>query len=560
MINIEINKSKKGFEEFSAFVKFDFDNNILNFIRELPKREYDVKSKEWEIPVKCIRDIIKTFGNVQKIRLYGTLINLNKPKQIEYPKGFEFKTEPYAHQIDGCEYALNHTNWILGDQQGLGKTKQFIDIAIINKLRFGYKHCLIICGINTLKWNWKSEIELHSNEECWVLGMRKRKTKNVYYIPSNKEKLEDIKNIDQLPYFIITNVESLRNKEIADGLKKLCDKNIINMAGIDEIHKCKNPSSQQSKGMLKVRPEYKMGMSGTPLLQSPMDLYIIFKWLGYEKHNFSQFKNHYCVLGGFGGYEVTGYKNLNELQEQLDSIMLRRLKKDVLDLPEKTYIVERLEMSKNQIKLYQEVLADLLQNIDKVKCSPNPLSQLIRLRQCTGNTNILSSTINESIKYERMKEIISESVSNGEKVVIFSNWKSVIEPAFELCKEYNPQLITGDVNDVDRDTAKTIFQTDDKCKCIFGTIGAMGTGLTLTAGTVAIFLDEPWTKGEEEQAVDRIHRIGTIHNVTIYILLCKDTIDERVHNIVEDKGMMADAIVDGKIANNKLDILNFLLS
>ena len=87
----------------------------------------------------------------------------------------------------------------------------------------------------------------------------------------------------------------------------------------------------------------------------------------------------------------------------------------------------------------------------------------------------------------------------------------------------------------------------------------MGTGLTLTAGTVVVFMDEPWTMANKNQAIDRCHRIGTKSNITIYTIMCKNTIDERIHEIVEKKGAMADALIDGKIVGNRLELLNFLL-
>ena len=88
----------------------------------------------------------------------------------------------------------------------------------------------------------------------------------------------------------------------------------------------------------------------------------------------------------------------------------------------------------------------------------------------------------------------------------------------------------------------------------------MGTGITLTAGTVVVFMDEPWTMANKQQAIDRCHRIGTTENITVYTMMCKDTIDERIHEIVLQKGAMSDAIVDGKIIGNKVELLNFLLS
>ena len=148
--------------------------------------------------------------------------------------------------------------------------------------------------------------------------------------------MTDLENLDKITeYFLITNVESLRDNAIQAKLAELCKSGEISMVAIDEIHKCKNPSSQQGKGILKLQPQCRIAMTGTPLMNTPLDLYIVLKWLGYERHPFYAFKKHYCVMGGFGGYEIVGYRNLGELQEQLNDIMLRRRKEDVLDLPEK---------------------------------------------------------------------------------------------------------------------------------------------------------------------------------------------------------------------------------
>ena len=332
-------------------------------------------------------------------------------------------------------------------------------------------------------------------------------------------------------------------------------------------HNCKNPSSQQGKGILKIQPECRIAMTGTPLMNNPFDLYIILKWLGYEKHAFYAFKQHYGVFGGYGGYECTGYRYLDELQAQLDEIMLRRLKSDVLDLPEKTHITEYVEMTPKQKQIYDEVTADIKMNIDQIKMQNNPLAELIRMRQATGYTGILSSTVKESAKLDRMEELVEEAVQNGKKVVIFSNWTQMTDAILDrlhrklnLVGRLEPAIITGETKDTDRQYMVDRFQNSDTCKVIIGTIGAMGTGLTLTAGTVEIFMDEPWNRANKEQAEDRCHRVGTKENVTIYTLVCKDTIDEKVHALVENKGKIADMLVDGKITGNKSELLDFLLS
>lgn len=559
MINIRIDKSNKVNGDWALYVSFPYDNQIVETIRSFSSRFWNKDTKEWELPFKYFADGIDKLS-AYEFDITGPYIPTEK-KKAEIPAGFEFKTEPFQHQIDGFNYGLENDRWLLGDEQGLGKTKQVIDIAVAKKLAKGYKHCLIICGVNGLKWNWVSEIHTHSDEDAYILGQRVKGHKVV--IGSNEDKYADLEHIEaNSSYFIITNVETLRSEKIAAKIAKYCATDVFGIVAIDEIHKCKNPSSQQGKGILKLQPECRIAMTGTPLMNTPLDLYIILKWLGYEKHAFYAFKKHYCNMGGFGGYEIIGYKNLDELQEQLDDIMLRRLKEDVLDLPEKTPITEYVEMTPKQAQIYAEVTAEIKANIDNIKMANNPLAELIRMRQATGYTGILSSKIKESAKLDRMEELVEEATQNGKKVVIFSNWTQITHAIEEriLNMGWAPLVITGETKDEDRQRYVEMFQTRENNPVIIGTIGAMGTGLTLTAGTVEIFMDEPWNKALKDQAEDRCHRVGTRENVTIYTLICKGTIDERINELVEKKGAMADALVDGKIVGDKRELLDYLLS
>ena len=563
MININIKASEKLNNDFSAFISFDYDNLIVNTLRELPFKFYNKDTTTWEIPTDKVLTIISNLQGFE-IELKGNLSLLNpKPFNLDLPKGFEFKTNPFEHQKFGVQYGLQHDRWFLGDEQGLGKSKQVIDIAVIRKIEMGYKHCLIVCGVNTLKWNWVNEIHTHSNEDAWILG-QKTTRKGTIRIGSTKDKLNDLIHLekypDDLPYFIITNIESFRDEKIAEQISKLCNLGIINMCAADEMHKCKNPQVQQTKGFLKCLSECRIGMTGTPLMNSPLDLYVILKWLGYESHAFYSFKKHYCIMGGYGGYEVVGYKNMEQLTAQINDIMLRRLKSEVLDLPEKTYIDEIVEMETKQSKLYDEIEAGIKNELAMGTLDlTNPLSTLIRLRQCTGYTGIVSDCIFESAKLDRMEDLIEEAVSNNQKVIVFSNWTQMTDIVEQRLNKYNPAVITGETNDSYRQSMVTKFQEDNNCKVIIGTIGAMGTGLTLTAGSVVIFLDEPWNRALFDQAVDRAHRIGAKSNVTIYSLMCKDTVDERIHDIIYKKGVMSDAIIDGNIVGNKMEVFNYLL-
>ena len=150
-------------------------------------------------------------------------------------------------------------------------------------------------------------------------------------------------------------------------------------------------------------------------------------------------------------------------------------------------------------------------------------------------------------------------MESGDKVIIFSNWTDMTTPTFDRLKMYNPSIIT--VETKDRVAEQDKFMNDNSCKVIIGTTGAMGTGLTLTAGTTVIFLDSPWNRANKEQAEDRAHRIGTKSNVTIITLVTKGTIDERIEELIYRKGAMADMLVDGKLPDtHKREMLEYLLS
>jgi len=558
LIVIDIRKADKLSSEYGMFISSPYNEKVLEAVRTISPRHWHGEQREWELPVNKLSTFINELSDFE-IQIIGDFSALEEKK---LPKiDFKFKTKPFEHQVEGFNYGLTHDKWLLGDEQGCGKTWQVINIALAKRQLCEYKHCLIVCGVNGLKYNWFNEIAKHSDEHGHILGWRQRKDgKGMLKNISNANKLADIQRIDELPYFIITNVESLRDEKIANELKVLCSDGTIGMVAIDEIHRCKDSSSQQGKGILKLNAKDMIAMTGTPLLNTPLDLYIILKWLGYESHSFYAFKNHYAIMGGYGNYQIIGYQNKDELKVILSEMMLRRLKEDVLDLPEKLYIEEYVEMGKEQWGIYDEILADLRLNVDKIAETPNPLAQLIRLRQATGYTGILSSEIAISAKLDRMEELVEDAVANGRKVIVYSNWTDITDVVLERLKRYNPATITGKVNSSDVPLMEKKFQEDDSCKVIVGTISKMGTGYTLNSGTVEIFIDLPWTMGTFQQAVDRAHRIGQTSNISIYILMCKDTIDEKIYSIVKSKGALSDDIIDDKSVVDKREILNYLLS
>lgn len=579
MVYIEIAQPERlkptSLSKLSAFVSFEYESNLVSIIKSMGTRVYIPDKKTWEIPESAVPMLMSRLHDYD-VLLRGEMRHETPESHAQLPSGFVFTTKPYKHQMEGVIYGLEHESFLLGDDQGLGKTKEIIDLAMCRKQTDGLKHCLIICGINGNKYNWADEVKIHSREDSWILGTRFTKRPPIKMIEgSTKDKMEDLKNVPH-QFFWITNIETLRGgsfKEkqgkrtvirfpIAEKIQELCDRGIIGMIAFDEAHKAKNPDSQQGKALLSIDCKGpKIPMSGTFVLNNPLDLYLPLRWSGFETHSFYAYKQHYCKMGGFGGKEIVGYKNLDELRSMVSKVMLRRVKGDVLDLPPKVHTIEWVDAYPEQKSLYKDVRDQVRDNIDKVKVHPDPLSEMLRLRQVTGYPGILSSTVTKSAKMDRMEELVEDEVSVGGKAIIFSNWSEMTNVIRHKLKKYNPAYITGEVGSVQRMEEKDRFQNDPNCKVMIGTIGALGTGFTLTAAQLVIFVDEPWNRGIKDQAEDRAHRIGTRGTVRIVTILTRDTVDEGVYNLVQKKGKMADLLVDGKVDGKNVDnVLSYLLT
>lgn len=513
---------------------------------------FDRADNSWVLPYGALHELMQCFSALPYVYVDEVSKGLTEAGDtlLQSLKGqslsadYIHKTKPFKHQVEGYYYGLACPRFLLGDEQGLGKTKQAIDLAVNRKALYGIRHCLIIAGVSSLRFNWASEIEKHSDEGCHILGQRTLRNGRVA-LKMNKEKLEDAKRLTrgELPFFVVTNIESIRDPGVRQELANACANGEIGMIVFDEFHRCKNPETKQGKAILALTAPYEMAMTGTPVLNTPLDLYTVLAWLGIEKHNYYQFRKFYCYLNG---REVTGYKNQDILRQSLQGHMLRRKKADELpDLPPKIYTDELLELEGNQRTVYEAIREEIKSNLVDVYAAPNPLAKMVRLRQATGFPGIVSESVTESVKLRRMVEIVEDCASNGKKCVVFTNWVEVADEAARLLAKFSPARYHGANPEAEADKAR--FMTDPNCKVLIGTIPKMGVGFTLTVATTCVFLDEPWNKGTKEQCEDRLHRIGTTEPISVITLMCKDTIDQRINDMVYAKGKMAEWLVDGKV-------------
>ena len=535
----------------SLFLSFNFNQKIIDAIKATRYYYYDKKTHEWEIPLTSLSQIIDSVCYYDDITL--DLLSEKAAGSEDLHCQSKYKSKPFDYQLDGIRYGLNHDNFLLLDVAGLGKSLQMIYLAEELKAREGLEHCLIICGINTLKSNWEKEIKKHSRLDCIIVGKKITSTGKVSYA-SIPDRCVQIKNKIK-EFFIIVNIETLRSSDFIEALRT--SRNKIDMVVFDELHKASSSQSQQAKGLMKL-PHYKhrIGLTGTLITNNPINCYLPLRWIGKEHCNLTAFKSYYCEYGGPFHNDLVGFKNMGLLKEQIAECSLRR-DKSMLNLPPKVYVEELLDMPDSQQRFYDEIKQGIKDQVDKVNLSAQSLlSMVTRLRQATVCPHILSSNDISSAKLERACELVDEIVDNGNKVVVFSTFK---EPLKELSSMLDPKyralLCTGDYPDDVISTSIDKFQNDDNYKVMLCTTSKMGTGVTLTAANYEIFLDTPWTAALLSQCEDRCHRVGTTDSVTIYKLICNGTIDERVAEIVKTKEAISDYIIDDRISESTIENL-----
>ena len=554
MIKIEQIQPPLKLPGLSSFtVSFDYDKRLVDTIKQVPNAIWHQKQSVWEIPLTSLSSAVTLLTNYDDVEVKLLYDDVYDGDVIYKLHEDSYKATLFKHQKEGIQYGLNHDRWLLLDAPGLGKTLQMIYLAEELKRKENIEHCFIICGINTLKHNWKNEINKFSNYECKILGERTNK-KGKTKIGSVKDRLEDLKNkIDE--FFVITNIETLRNEDIIKEINKKSSKNKFDMIIVDEVHTCKSPTSQQGKNLLKLKSKYMVGLTGTLLLNSPLDAYVPLKWIGVENSTYTNYKYYYCVYSGPFNNILNGYKNTDVLKDTLSQYSLRRTK-DLLDLPEKTIIHEELEMEDEQATFYSNIVEGLVSEVDKVSINTSTLlSMVTRLRQATACPSILTTKNISSIKIDRAVDLIKQIITNGDKVVVFSVFKPTLSEISDKIRELNPLVCTGDMKESEISDNIYKFQNDDNYKVMCATTAKMGTGITLNRASYAIFIDCPWTSAQCTQCEDRIHRIGSKNSVFIYYLWAKDTIDERVKSIVEAKEAISDYIIDDEVSQNQVNEL-----
>ena len=525
------------------YIYFDYNEEIVDYVRQLPQRSWNNKEKRWEteINLKNIEEILKMVYKYDFIvdkRIYKLKEELEK--DIEKSKsiksdieveGLNLKLMPF--QKAGVEYATRKKRTFIADEVGLGKTVQAI--STIHELN-SYP-ILILCP-SFLKLNWQKEYKkwLKEDKEIHIInGM------DSYKLPK-----ADIYIIN---YYII----SSHVKE----LKKL------NLEGLiaDESHALKSYNSQRTKAVQKLIEHsnipVRLLLSATPIKNRPKEYIPQLKILDRldDLGGFWNFTGRYCDRKKTHfGLDIDGRSNLVELNERLrETCFIRRKKEQVLDeLPPVNRVEVNLEIDNRSN--YEQAEKDIINWLEKNE----GMEKAIRARY--AETMVQISKLRELSakgKFDNAVKWIKEFLETGEKLIVFGHHISITE---KLSEEFNCLKITGNTTEEEKDKAVEDFQNTDK-QLIVISLQAGSEGITLTKASNVCFMEMGWGYTDIVQAEGRAYgRLNDIHGLNSYFLVGENTIDEQMLSIINKKKEIVKQATDGEGKNEGKSMLKGTLN
>lgn len=463
----------------------------------------------------------------------------------------EIRPPLFAHQEETVQYLMTKRCAAVLSEQGTGKTRSVIEF-VNRKFPYAPYHVLVVCP-STLMNVWQSEIQKFSDF---------KKTYILKGSSSQRIKMIEVFN----PGWYVINYE---------GLRAVRNKTNIVAGGrdwavviADEMTRIKNPTAKQSKAMHDFSREgnfdpIRIGMTGTPITQSPLDVFSQYKFVeprlfGSE---FFRFKARYAIeekqyMGSRSFNKIVGYKHTEEITSKMYEVSIRHTKKQCLDLPPKIFQKIQVEWDKEHRKIYDSLCIELIAEFeDTVIAVPNALSKLAKLRQVCGGYVYkeyggITRLIKNPEKLKALNELIEDTPG---QLIVWAYFKQDIEDICNLLKHIKCGYtrITGREDIDQRQQAVDAFQKGS-FKVIVVQCGVGQYGITLTNAQTAIFYSQGFSAEERMQAEDRSHRIGTKTSVLYIDLVMKDSVEEGICQVLDAKKVMATTLTDNTMSSAEI--------
>lgn len=556
---IRITVDPKG-EHFLMYTPY-FMNGVA---QKAPNRRFLKSQKAWFLNGLSLNaKYIKNLQGVQKDKSVDVLIEKILAKSrctfTPFPINYKFKPDmmPKSKQIEALNHAWGKPGNVFDMEMGTGKTKIYIDLtsalfldgkidAVVlltkkticdNTIKEIYKHCPL------------TEYQTHTPEYT----TKAQKTKNQKF-------LEDKSNFK----FLVAGVESL-STGVKSGkafyyLWEFLKYNRSAMV-VDECHLIKNPGAQRSKNVfeLATMADFRYAGTGTLLTNNLLDIFSPFQFINPDIlgiDNFFAFKNRYTIKGGFQNKEIIGYDNVEELMSLIKPWCFQATKAEMVDLPPKIYMEPILiPMTKEQQKVYQDIKKNKMTMVDELEDKRMVVQSVLQvyslLQQiCAG---FLSYTDDdgkrqtkwivepdENPKYKELLAILDENPNT--QFNIWTRHLKELHAVYDiLSKKDRTVKLHGAMSTEERKQAIHDF-TSKKAKYMIATQETGGTGLTFTNCSYVIYLSNSFNYGNRIQSEDRNHRIGTVNPVTYIDLVMKDSVEQRVLEVLSNKKSLAEYV------------------
>jgi len=507
--------------KFSALA--EIANEIDNLI--LPKNY----KKEYDDGFKSLLEKYSEIQNAQKIKFHNDL-----------PQPDIRKFDSWNHQRQAYHYIMARDSALLYMGMGTGKTKVTVDV-IMNR---GHKRVLIVCPKSVLDV-WKEEFEKHtSNHNSWMLF---NGTKG----PVKKRCADALKQLELAEQrgvvgIYVCNYEIVWREDFKTFMK---DAN-IDLIVADESQKIKGHNAKASKALYEYGKsmKYKLALTGTPMPNSPVDIFGQMRFLneGIFGRYFTKFKNTYCRMGGYGGYEIMEYINTDEMNEKIYSITYKA-DRSVLELPKEIHVRRYANLEGKTLRAYNEMKNYLVVQIENGELTAsNALSQLLRLQQIASGYVSIENGFGEremvqvgTEKIDTFIDVIDE-IEKDEPVVVFCRFSQDITNVIEALKKQG--RVVGELSGKRNDLAD--FKAG-KFDSLVIQVQAGGVGVDLTRARYCIYYSIGFSLGDYEQSLARISRPGQKSDHVIYThIIARNTVDEKIYKALEDKKDIVKSIID----------------
>ncbi len=440
---------------------------------------------------------------------------------------------PLDHQKTAIEKLAGSKRFILADDMGLGKTTS----TIIAALETGAKKILIVCPAS-LKINWQREIANYSDRPVFIAEGKKFSTEDD---------------------FVIVNYDILKNFHDTDQKRKeesILLKSNFDLVILDEAHMISNVQAQRTKIINHFAKKVNRVwlLTGTPMTSRPMNYYNLLNLIESPvAQNWKAYAIRYCQGYQFSAgkrkvWNVSGASNLEELRDRTSKQILRRLKEEVLDLPDKIITPVYLKLKSKE---YENLMGEYYDWYDKNPDESTSLtvqfSKLMKVRKVIANE-----------KVKQTIEFAENILEQGKKVIIFTNFTDTLQTIYQ---HFGKQAVylDGSCSNSVRQQAVDQFQNNEKITVFVGNLKAAGVGLTLTAAEVVIMNDLSFVPAEHSQAEDRAYRYGQKSNVLVYYPIFENTIEGAIYDILNKKKQIIRTVMGDQIQENVGDVAEEIL-